>query len=63
MKSLKHLKRALTLLRQAKTELGLAVNCRDGLEHDATHYLYEVSELISCDNGEAGLQALVDKFN
>lgn len=62
MKSINHLRKALELLKQAQTELKLAVNCRDSFECDAEYYHHEVSELISCDNGDAGLEVLVDRF-
>lgn len=63
MKSINHLRKSLELLKQAQAELTLAVNCRDSLECDAEYYHHVISELISCDNGEAGLQALIDHFN
>ena len=62
MKSINHLRKALELLKQTQAELKLAADCRDSLECDAGYYYHEVSELISCDNGEAGLQALINRF-
>lgn len=62
MKSINHLRKALDLLKQAQEELDLAVRCRDSFEPDASYYRYVVTELISCDNGEAGLEALINRF-
>lgn len=62
MKSINHLRKALELLKQAKEELDFAVRCRDAFESDASYYRYVLTELISYDNGETGLQPLIDRF-
>lgn len=53
-----HLDKAVEYLRAAIGELAEAeVYSRWGESADERYYIHQIAELISCDNGEAGLEA------
>ena len=53
---------ALSLLEQAKSILE-KIGRENQTEWDSDRYAYEVGQVISCDDGEAGLKPYVDSMS
>ena len=64
MRTINRFKKALDLLKQAENEWREIEQSDAGLiTYDAAYFADEVSQIISCDNGEAGLKKLVENLD
>ena len=57
--ALNHLAKAANALRTARETLEKVQTGCNWISNDAAYYKAEIDELISCDNGEGGLDALI----